>query len=175
MKKILIIINGPPGIGKTVVCRELQTKLKRIVWLDGDWCWKANPWIVTEETNNIAEDNMVYILKNFLNCSEYRYVIFSWIFRKDAVFNSILARLKDRDFDVHKFTLTCDEHIFHERLKVAGREKDKIRACIDLATSCNSTDSKKVDTTNVSISDVANTILDIIKIDSRTQLNNVGV
>lgn len=117
----------------------------------------ANPWIVTEETKSIAQDNIVYLLRNFPNCSEYKYVIFSWIFRRDVVFNLILDKLKDYDFHLHKITLTCDEKVFQERLEEAGRKKDNIQRCIDSVTLCDSTGSLKVDTTNVPISDVANT------------------
>ena len=58
MKKKLVIVNDAPGIGKTTTCRELQRLLVGGVWLDGDWCWMANPWIVTEETKRMAKDRI---------------------------------------------------------------------------------------------------------------------
>ncbi|MCI9578727.1 MAG: AAA family ATPase, partial [Oscillibacter sp.] len=48
--KRLYLIGGPMGVGKTAACRELQRRLNRSVFLDGDWCWDANPFRVTEET-----------------------------------------------------------------------------------------------------------------------------
>ena len=39
--KRLYLIGGPMGVGKTTVCRELQKRLDRSVFLDGDWCWDA--------------------------------------------------------------------------------------------------------------------------------------
>ena len=163
MKKKLIIINGAPGVGKTTTCRELQRLLDRSVWLDGDWCWMASPWIVTEETKRMAEGNIVFLLDSFLNCSEYKIVLFSWIFRADEIFNSILDRLQTTDFLLQKFTLTCDESVFRDRLEAAGREKDKIAGCLESLHSCDITDSLKIDTTHKSIEKVARNLHDRIK------------
>ena len=162
MKKKLVIVNGALGVRKTTTCRELQRLLDRSVWLDGDWCWMANPWIVTEETKRMAEGNMVFLLDRFLNCSEYKYVLFSWIFRSDEVFNHILDSLHTIDFVLQKFTLTCDENVFRDRLKAAGREKEKIAGCLESLRLCETTDSVKIDTTQKSIETVARILYDRI-------------
>ena len=38
------------GVGKTTVCQQLKRQLKNSVFLDGDWCWDARPFQVTDET-----------------------------------------------------------------------------------------------------------------------------
>ena len=48
MKKILFI-GGPMGIGKTAVSERLNQLLDHSVFLDGDWCWNMDPFIVNEE------------------------------------------------------------------------------------------------------------------------------
>ena len=48
--KILYLIGGTMGVGKTTVCQRLKMDLPNSVFLDGDWCWDANPFQVTEET-----------------------------------------------------------------------------------------------------------------------------
>ncbi len=42
--KTVYLIGGTMGIGKTSVCLELKKKLKNAVFLDGDWCWDADPF-----------------------------------------------------------------------------------------------------------------------------------
>lgn len=163
MKKKLIIINGAPGVGKTTTCRELQRLLDRNVWLDGDWCWMTNPWILTEETRKMAEGNIAFLLDSFLNCSEYKFVLFSWIFRSDEVFNHILERLQATDFVLQKFTLMCNENAFRDRLEAAGRERNKIAECLESLHSCETTDSVKIDTTQKSIIKVARILHNRIK------------
>ena len=38
------------GAGKTTVCQELKKLLPPCAFLDGDWCWDMEPFLVTEET-----------------------------------------------------------------------------------------------------------------------------
>ena len=128
-------MNGAPGVGKTATCRELQRLLDRSVWLDGDWCWMANPWIVTEETKKMVESNITYLLDRFLNCSEYRFVLLSWIFRSDDVFSHILDGLQATDFLLQKFTLTCEENAFLDRLELA-LEIEKWATKLNLIAKC---------------------------------------
>ena len=101
MQKKLIIVNGPPGIGKTTTCKKLHQLLQRSVWLDGDWCWMANPWIVTEETKRMAVDNMSFLLNRFLKCTEYEFILYSWIFRSDDIFSLILDKLIPANFKLY--------------------------------------------------------------------------
>ena len=70
MKK-LYLIGGTMGIGKTTVCQWLKLKLNNSVFLDGDWCWDANPFRVTEETKQMVMQNICFLLNQFIHCSVY--------------------------------------------------------------------------------------------------------
>ena len=50
MMKTLYMVGGTMGIGKTTVCQQLKQDLPNSVFLDGDWCWDASPFQVTDET-----------------------------------------------------------------------------------------------------------------------------
>lgn len=63
--KNLIIINGTMGVGKSTVCKELNKRLIRSVWLDGDWCWMMNPWVVNDENKKMVVQNINFLLRNF--------------------------------------------------------------------------------------------------------------
>ena len=75
MKK-LFLIGGTMGIGKSTVSQFLKYKLPNSVFLDGDWCWDAHPFLVTEETKEMVMQNICLMLNNFLKCSAYENVIF---------------------------------------------------------------------------------------------------
>ena len=70
--KQLFLIGGPMGVGKTTVCQQLKQKLPGSVFLDGDWCWDANPFLVNEETKAMVLDNICHLLNNFLRCTAYK-------------------------------------------------------------------------------------------------------
>ena len=57
------------GMGKTAVCRKMNYLLNNSVFLDGDWCWNADPFQVTDETKNMVMDNITHLLNNFIHCS----------------------------------------------------------------------------------------------------------
>ena len=61
--KHLIIINGTMGVGKTTTCLELQKRLPKNVFLDGDWCWKMEPFVANDETKAMVMDNIAHLRK----------------------------------------------------------------------------------------------------------------
>ena len=58
--KTIYIIGGTMGVGKTTVSQQLKKKLPNSVFLDGDWCWDADPFQVTEETKVDTVNKNVY-------------------------------------------------------------------------------------------------------------------
>ena len=52
------------GVGKTTVCQQLKKELPKSVFLDGDWCWDASPFQVTEETKAMVLDKIVERVNN---------------------------------------------------------------------------------------------------------------
>ena len=92
MKK-LVLVNGTMGVGKTTVCSLLLKQLQPAVFLDGDWCWNMNPFIVNDETKEMVLKNISFVLNSFLGCSEYRYVIFCWVMHRPEILADLLSRL----------------------------------------------------------------------------------
>lgn len=56
--KTLYLIGGPMGVGKTAVGERLKQDLPNAVYLDGDWCWDASPFQVTQETKTMVIRNI---------------------------------------------------------------------------------------------------------------------
>jgi hypothetical protein len=105
-----IIINGPPGVGKSTTCRILAESLPPSVWLDGDWCWMMHPFrpLVTEENKKMVISHITFMLHNFLSNPSFHYVIFSWVIPQPDIFDLILNPLSNLVFDLHRYTLLCE-------------------------------------------------------------------
>ena len=114
--KNIVFINGTMGVGKTATSRELQRLLPRCAFLDGDWCWDASPFIVTYESKKMVEDNIRYILNNFLKCSDYENIIFCWVMHEQYIIESILSGINLQDAILHKISLICSKQSLVERL-----------------------------------------------------------
>lgn len=116
MKK-LYLIGGTMGIGKTTVCRILKKKLNRAVFLDGDWCWDADPFQVTEETKKMVMENIIFLLNNFIHCSAYDNILFCWVMHEQNIIQEILSSLDKKNCEVRSISLICSEADLKERLE----------------------------------------------------------
>lgn len=105
------------GVGKTSVCRCLQKRLDRSVFLDGDWCWDMNPFQVTEETRAMVLDNICHLLGNFLSCSAYDHVILGWVMDRQSILDAILSRLDTSTCQISAISLVCSPQILAQRLQ----------------------------------------------------------
>ena len=103
--KRLIFVNGTMGAGKTATCRELKKLLPPCAFLDGDWCWDMEPFQVTEETKAMVQENIAFLLGQFLRCPAYETVIFCWVMHQEAIIQELLSRLETRGVQVRVFTL----------------------------------------------------------------------
>lgn len=165
MKK-LIIVNGAMGVGKTTTCKILNKKLDKSVFLDGDWCWDMNPFIVTRETKEMAINNITHLLHNFLTCSECDYVIFNWVIDKESVYKTILEELSDLNFELYRITLVCKEDALETRWYKDKTNDWRIPKWLQVSKKSlklfDSLETIKIDTSNISAEDVANQIRELL-------------
>lgn len=115
--KTLYMIGGTMGVGKTTVCQQLKRDLPNSVFLDGDWCWDADPFQVTDETKRMVVCNIVDLLNRFLHCTAYENVIFCWVMHEQAIIDTILGRLDTRHCSVKRISLVCSEEALRTRLE----------------------------------------------------------
>lgn len=153
--KRLFVIGGPMGVGKTAVCRRLKQELPGSVFLDGDWCWDANPFLVNEETKAMVLDNICHLLNNFLRCTAYKTVIFCWVMHEQGIIDAIFSRLDTRDCAVKCVSLTADEASLRERLTAdiakGLRSPDALGRSLERLPLYGSLSTVKVDTTGKSV------------------------
>ena len=104
------------GIGKTTVCQYLKKELYNSVFLDGDWCWDASPFQVTDETKGMVLDNITHVLNNFIRCSAYENIIFCWVMHEQSIIDAILEKLDLSDCRVRSISLIAGEKAVRERI-----------------------------------------------------------
>lgn len=115
--KTLYLIGGTMGVGKSTVCQCLKYKLNNSVFLDGDWCWDANPFIVTQETKKMVLENICFLLNNFIHCSAYENIIFCWVMHQQDIIDDILQNLDLQNCKVKSISLVSNTKALRERLE----------------------------------------------------------
>lgn len=125
MKK-LIMVTGTMGIGKSDVGKFLYKTIENSVWLDGDWCWKMNPWVFDEESKVMVENNITYLIRNYLSNSNIDTVVLSWAIHNEEILNKVLKNISDIDHDEHTVTLVCDPVELESRMTINNRTRSDI-------------------------------------------------
>ena len=162
MMKTLYMIGGTMGVGKTTVCQQLKQDLPNSVFLDGDWCWDASPFQVTDETKAMVTNNICYVLNNFLKCSAYENIIFCWVMHEQSIIDSILEKLDTQNCDVKCVSLVADEKTLSERLSIdvekGIRSEDVIERSIVRISMYQTLNTIKIDTNEKTVAVIANEI-----------------
>ena len=101
MKKHLVVLNGPMGVGKTAVGKRLADRLAPALFLDGDWCWDLHPFTVTADTKALVLKNIRAFLENGLTCPAVETLVFVWVLQEEAD-DAVLAGRVSRDIAAGK-------------------------------------------------------------------------
>lgn len=161
--KTLYLIGGPMGVGKTTVCQALKRLLPNSVFLDGDWCWDASPFRVTDETKAMVMGNICHLLNNFLACSSYENVIFGWVMDRQSILDDLKSRLTYTNAEIKEFSLVCTPEQLEQRLGVdvarGLREPDVVERSIERLPLYDALDTQKVDTTGQTVAEVVQNIV----------------
>ena len=161
--KRLYVIGGPMGVGKTAACRQLQQLLDRSVFLDGDWCWDAHPFQVTEETREMVLENIAFLLNSFLRCSAYDHVIFCWVLHRREIWADLLRRLTE-PYALCAVSLTCTPEALRSRLagdiRAGVRQPDVVDRSLAYLPLYDALDVRRLDVTDLTPRAAAERILE---------------
>lgn len=153
--KRLFLIGGTMGVGKTTVCQQLKKDLPNSVLLDGDWCWDADPFQVTEETKGMVLDNICHVLNNFIHCTAYDTILFCWVMHEQDIIDTILKRLDTADCEIRCISLIADEQCITTRLTAdilnGIRSPEAIRKSVARIPLYEGINTIKIDTTDRSV------------------------
>jgi Predicted nucleotide kinase (related to CMP and AMP kinases) len=157
--KNIYLIGGTMGVGKTTVCKLLKKKRDKSVFLDGDWCWDAEPFQVTAETKEMVLDNICYLLNNFIRCQAYENIVFCWVLHEQSIIDDILSRLNIFECNVKIISLICNANALEKRLQKdveAGyRQREIIERSLSRIPLYNHLNTVKIDVSDISAEEAA--------------------
>ena len=137
--KTIYLIGGTMGVGKTTVSQQLKKELPNSVFLDGDWCWDADP------------------------CTAYKNIIFCWVMHEQSIIDEIINSLDTGDARVIKISLMIDETNLRKRLSAdiakGIRSNDVIDRSVARINMYQILDTIKVDTVNKNVCEIVSEIL----------------
>jgi hypothetical protein len=98
--------------------------------------------------------------------SSFKYVIFNWVIHYEDIFNLVLQPLSDLGFEVAKISLICSEQALKERIvndvQLNLRDGKELNTSLERLALYKNMNTVKIDTTNISITETVDKILEII-------------
>jgi len=85
----LVLIGGPPGVGKTTLLKHLPRGFERCACLDADDAWRVHPFEVTDATGPIFMRNVVAVLRGYLE-AEVPFVFLTWVLARPEMIDRVL-------------------------------------------------------------------------------------
>lgn len=146
------------GIGKSTLCKELNKELENSIYLDGDWCWNMNPFVVNEETKQMVLSNIVYLLNSYIHCSIFDNIIFCWVMHETSIIENLLKALDVHDTRVKTISLICSEDELVNRMNLDGRDLTSIKRSLNYLPKYEQLDTVKVNVSGLSVKETVDKI-----------------
>ncbi|ARC83401.1 AAA domain protein [Clostridium argentinense CDC 2741] len=160
----IYFIGSTMGVGKITTCNAVKVKLNNSVFLHGDWCWDIHPFKVTEETKQMVIKSICFLLNSFIQCSEYKNIIFCWVMHEQSIIDDIVSRLNLEKCNVKFLTLTCNAQALKTHLikdiNAGIRTEDIISRSIERLPLYDKLNTYKVDISNMSPEEAADFIIE---------------
>ena len=163
--KRFFLITGPMGVGKTIVGKRLCNILGRSAFIDGDWCLDIHPFVGNKETKNMAIDSIIYLVRNYLKCSECDSIVLSWVMSDNSI-RRIMDEISGCNIKAYSITLICNENALRERwnndvIAEWRNEEELHNSILSLNDYEHRQDTFMIDTSNMSIESVVKQIIEI--------------
>lgn len=149
--KHVYLIGGPMGIGKSTICNQLNQDLDHSVFLDGDWCWNMDPFVVNQDTKNMVLDNITHCLNNFIHTPGIENIIFCWVMHKQDIIDQIIQKLDTEGVDIHLISLICEKEELIKRMLIDRRDNQTIRKSLQYLELYKDLDTQKIDVTTLDV------------------------
>ena len=150
------------GVGKTTVGQYLvEKKLKNAVFLDGDWCWYLNPFIVNEENKVMVRRNICFLLNSFIANSTIENIVFVWVMHQQQIVDDLLKELNG-SFNFYSFSMISSKEALSKRflidVKNGVRDLKNLENALDRIDLYKDLNSVKIDVTNLTVEQTAKEI-----------------
>lgn len=149
--KHVYLIGGPMGIGKSTICNQLNQDLDHSVFLDGDWCWNMDPFVVNQDTKNMVLNNITHCLNNFIHTPGIENIIFCWVMHKQDIIDQIIQKLDTEGVDIHLISLICEKEELIKRMLIDRRDNQTIRKSLQYLEFYKDLDTQKIDVTTLDV------------------------
>jgi chloramphenicol 3-O-phosphotransferase len=123
---MIIIINGPLGIGKTETSWELLTLFDRAVMLDGDYLGAVQPFEIYDANRVAYLYETLRLVAGYHYAHGYENLVINYVFETRESLADLLRLLADLDEQLFTFRLTCSEEEIERRIRKRSNKAEDL-------------------------------------------------
>ena len=120
---------------------------------------------VTDETKNMALNNICFLLNQYIKCSAYENIVFCWVMHEQDIINHILNNIDTHNCNIKNISLICDKETLKIRLmkdvEDGIRKEDVIERSINRISLYNNLNTLKINTNNKAIDSIVDEIISL--------------
>jgi GrpB-like predicted nucleotidyltransferase (UPF0157 family)/predicted kinase len=125
-KKMIIIINGPVGVGKTEVAWKLIEKFERAVMLDGDYLGALHPFEIYDERRVAYLYDTICYMARFHVEHGWRNLVVNYVFETPESLAQLRRALNEIDNATYAYRLTCEAEEISRRIRARNIDSDQL-------------------------------------------------
>jgi GrpB-like predicted nucleotidyltransferase (UPF0157 family) len=122
---VIVIINGPCGIGKTSVAWELVSHFERAVMLDGDYIGAVRPFEIYDEARVAYLYRTIHHLVAYhIEQGDYHDFVINYVFETSESLADLRRLLSELDDVTHAYRLLASDDAIEARIRQREQESD---------------------------------------------------
>lgn len=164
---MVIILNGPCGVGKTTLSKQLAKQLVNSVHIIGD---EVHNFIVDSKINKehieVTNQNIVALTSNFLNYG-FMNIIIDYVYEEESVLQEVVHTIQKMDPEVIAICITCSlkENIIRNKSRADAdiMDEGRVKELNEILRRENNNVGILLDTSNLSIENSLSQLLKLIE------------
>jgi 2-phosphoglycerate kinase len=122
---VIVIINGPCGIGKTTVAWELNARFDRAVMLDGDYIGAVHPFEIYDEARvDYLYRTLRHLVAFHVEEGGYEHFVINYVFESPETLAQLRALLANLAGPVVAFRLLASDEDLERRIRAREERPD---------------------------------------------------
>lgn len=123
---MIVIINGPLGIGKSETSWELLRLFERAIMLDGDYLGAVQPFEIYDPGRVEYLYQTLHHVIAWHGEHGYRHFVVNYVFETPESLARLRHLLADLDDEIYAFRLTCAENEIESRIRQRSNDPDRL-------------------------------------------------
>lgn len=122
---MIVIINGPCGIGKTSVAWELTGRFERAVMLDGDYIGAVHPFEIYDDARiAYLYQTIRHLVAYHIEQGDYHDFVVNYVFETPESLAALRCLLAELDAEIYTFRLVASDEAIEARIRAREQESD---------------------------------------------------